>query len=48
MAMLPNKTEKQWFAKQLINHWQTYLTSLFEEEDFEDESGIDNYICHSL
>ncbi|XP_019855717.1 PREDICTED: F-box only protein 47-like [Amphimedon queenslandica] len=36
-GMLPGSKERQWFAYNLIDHWQSYLMSLFEEDDISEE-----------
>lgn len=37
VSMLAGKGEKQWFSYSLIHHWQSYLTSLFEEDEISDD-----------
>lgn len=36
-GMLPGHKERQWFSYNLIDHWQSYLMSLFEEDEINDD-----------
>ena len=36
-GMLPGHKERQWFSCNLIDHWQSYLMSLFEEDEINDD-----------
>lgn len=38
--MMASKKEKTWFVDSLIGHWQSYLTSLFEEDEYSDDSDL--------